>query len=396
MQVYWDYQEELTIQNELIFKRDKVVIPTALRADMLKAVHQPHLGGEASKRRAREVLFWPSIDRYIEKMVKSCSVCNRNRNQQPRETLKPHPVPSRQWQRIGVDLFTFHQRNYLITVDFYSGWFELDLISGMVASAVISKLKSQMARHGIPDVLISDNGPQFCCKQIKEFSQKWEFIHVTSSPVYPQSNGGVERAVQTAKTLMKKAFESGEDPYMSLLNHRNTPRDSVLGSPAQRLMSRRTKTILPVTEELLVPRVVSPEKVQDRVQHYKHLQKKAYDKKSQNLPALKKGDVVRIQEEKGFLKKGIVVQETNYPRSYQVKTSSGIFRRNRRHLLKVEEPKEISEESDDVAVEKLPQRDQLPLNDKQDCTIANDVEHGKQLTYTRSGRLVKKPDRLIL
>jgi hypothetical protein len=187
--------------------------------------------------------------------------------------------------------------------------------------------------HGIPDVLISDNGPQFCCKQIKEFSQKWEFIHVTSSPVYPQSNGGVERAVQTAKTLMKKAFESGEDPYMSLLNHRNTPRDSVLGSPAQRLMSRRTKTILPVTEELLVPRVVSPEKVQDPLQHYKHLQKKAYDKKSQNLPALKKGDVVRIQEEKGFLKKGIVVQETNYPRSYQVKTSSGIFPRNRRHAF---------------------------------------------------------------
>jgi hypothetical protein len=62
----------------------------------------------------------------------------------------------------------------------------------------------------------------------------------------------------------------------------------------------------------------------------------------------------------------------------------------------VEEPEEISEEADDVAVEKLPQRDQLPLNDKQDCRMANDVEHGKQLTNTRSGRLVKKPDRLNL
>ena len=263
MQVYWNYQEDLTIQNDLNFKRNNVVIPTALRADMLKAVHQPHLVGEASKRRAHEVLFWPSIDRDIDKMVKSCSVCNRN--QQPGQSLKPHPVPSRPWQRTGVDLFTFHQRNYLITVDFYSGWFELDLLSGMVASAVISKLKSKMAHHGIPHVLISDNGPQFCCKQFKEFSQKCEFIHVTSSPVYPQGNGGVERAVRTAKTLTMKALESGEDPYMSLLNHCNTPRDSVLGSPAQRLMSRRTKTILPVTEELSVPRVVSPEKVQDRL-----------------------------------------------------------------------------------------------------------------------------------
>lgn len=59
---------------------------------------------------------------------------------------------------------------------------------------------------------MSDNSPQFCCKQFKEFQQKWEFAHVTSSPVYPQINGAVERAVQIAKTLMKKAFEDGEDP----------------------------------------------------------------------------------------------------------------------------------------------------------------------------------------
>ena len=58
-----------------------------------------------------------------------------------------------------------------------------------------------------PVVLMSDNGLQFCCKQFKEFQQKWEFAHITSSPVYPQSNGGVERAVKIAKSLMKKAFE---------------------------------------------------------------------------------------------------------------------------------------------------------------------------------------------
>ena len=80
------------------------------------------------------------------------------------------------------------------------------------------------------------------------FEQKWGFQHVTSSPCYPQSNGGIERAVQSAKVLMKKTREEGGDCYLSLLNHCNTPRDEVLGSPAQRLMSCRTKTILPVTE----------------------------------------------------------------------------------------------------------------------------------------------------
>ena len=216
---------------------------------MLKVIHQPHLGEEASKHRAREVFFWPDMDKDIEKLVKSCSICNQNKPRQPSEPLKPYPAPSRPWQRIGVDIFTFHGKNYLITVDFYSGWFEIDL------PTVISKLKMQMARYGIPDVDISDNGPQFDSKQFKTFQQKWQFEHVTSSPGYPQSNGGTERAVQIAKSLMKKAVEDGAYPYLSLLHYRNTPRDSILGSPAQRLMSRQTKTLLPTTEEILKPQV---------------------------------------------------------------------------------------------------------------------------------------------
>ena len=230
---------------------------------MLKAVHQPHLGEETSKRRAREVLFWPEIDKEIEQMVKAYSTCNQNKKRQQRETLKPHPTPSRPWQRVGVDIFTFHQRNDLVTVDFYSGWFELDLLNDTTASTVMSKLKSQMARHGIPDELMSDNGPQFCCKQFKLFQQKLGICSGNEFASLPQGNGGVERAVEIAKTLMKKSFEDGEDPYLSLLNHRNTPRDTVLGNPAQRLMSRRTKTLLPATEELLEPRVVNAERVQE-------------------------------------------------------------------------------------------------------------------------------------
>ena len=195
---------------------------------MLKVIHQPHLGEEASKRRARKVLFWPEMDKDIEKLVKSCSICNQNS-----EPLKPYPASSRPWQRIGVDIFTFHGKNYLITVDFYSGWFEINLLSDMLSPTVISKLKMQKARYGIPDVVISDNGSQFDSKQFKIFQQKWQFEHVTSSPGHPQSNGDTERAVQSAKSLMKKAVEDGANPYLSLLHHRNIPRDSILGSPAQ-------------------------------------------------------------------------------------------------------------------------------------------------------------------
>ena len=224
-----------------------------LQKEMLKIVHQPHLGVEASKRRAREALFWPEMAKAIEQLVKSCSICNQNKPQQPSQPLKPHPTLSRPWQRIGVDIFTFHRKNCLISVDFYSGWFEIDLLNEMLAATIITQLKAHLARYGVPDVVVSDNGPQFSSKQFKTFQTSWQFEHVTSSPGYAQSNGGAGRAVRIAKLSMKKAVEDGVDPYLSLLNHRNTPRDTVLGSPAQRLMSRHTKILLQMAEEQLKP-----------------------------------------------------------------------------------------------------------------------------------------------
>ena len=62
---------------------------------------------------------------------------------------------------VGTDMFEFESRTYLATVDYYSGFFELDYLSSTKSASVITKLKSQFARHGIPDKLISDNGPQF-------------------------------------------------------------------------------------------------------------------------------------------------------------------------------------------------------------------------------------------
>ena len=120
-----------------------------------------------------------------------------------------------------------------------------------------------MARYGVPYVVVSDNGLQFSSKQFKAFQTSWQFEHVTSSPGYAQSNGGAERAVQIAKSLMMKAGQDRVDPYLSLLNHRNTPQDSVLGSPAQRLMLRHTKMLLPMPEEQLKPEVKEPEIVHE-------------------------------------------------------------------------------------------------------------------------------------
>lgn len=133
-------------------------------------------------------------------------------------------------------------------MDYYSNFWEVDYLSDTKSTTVIHKLKAHFARQGIPDVLISDNGPQHSSHNFKMFSQKWEFLHRTSSPVQAES------AVKTAKRLMQKTAAAGQDPYLALLDHRNTPSQGLTTSPAQRLLSR-TRTLLPTKDALLEPKV---------------------------------------------------------------------------------------------------------------------------------------------
>jgi transposase InsO family protein len=93
-------------------------------------------------------------------------------------------------------------KNYLVTVDYYSIFWEIDYVENTLSSTIINKLRSHFSRHGIPDIVFSDNGPQFDCSEFRKFASLWEFKHETSSPLYPQSNGKVEQAVKTAKQLM--------------------------------------------------------------------------------------------------------------------------------------------------------------------------------------------------
>jgi len=85
----------------------------------------------------------------------------------------------------------------------------LDFLSHLTAKQVIIHCKAQFSRHGIPDVLILDNGPQFLSHEFRQFIQQYQIDHHTSSPYHPQSNGMTEKAVQTAKSLMKKAKQDG-------------------------------------------------------------------------------------------------------------------------------------------------------------------------------------------
>ena len=115
-----------------------------------------------------------------------------------------------------MDLFEYEGRTYFITVDYYSRWVEIKLLTTQTAKSVITAAKELFSTHGIPDIVISDNGPCFSALLFKEFAAKYGILHTTSSPRYPRANGEVERAVRTVKGLLKK----NDDPYLALLSYK--------------------------------------------------------------------------------------------------------------------------------------------------------------------------------
>lgn len=234
--------------------------------------------------------------------------------------------PSRPWCTIGVDLFQFGKNQYLAMVDYFSRFFEVAKLSSTTSEAVIDHCKSIFARHGIPEVVRSDNGPQFASEAFHKFAQMWGFSHITSSPLFPQSNGEVERAIRTIKSLLKKS----SDPYLALMAYRASPLANGY-SPTELLMGRKIRTTVPVIPSQLDPNGADLEKVKMREQSYRQKQKLNFDKRhrAHNMPILQPGDHVWVKD---MQQRGTVVSKAETPRSYIIETSGGNLRRNRYHL----------------------------------------------------------------
>ena len=212
VQDYFNFRDELVVQNGIVFKGERIVIPYNIRHDILKRIHSSHTGIQGCMRRARESVYWPGLNADITSLISACSLCEEYQPAQQKEPMISHQVPDGPWQKVGVDLFECESLDWMVTVDYFSGFFELDRLAvNKKADEVITKMKHHFGRHGIPLEVMSDNGPPFNSAKFEDFSLKYEFQHVTSSPRYSQSNGKAESAVKIASNLIKKALKSGTD-----------------------------------------------------------------------------------------------------------------------------------------------------------------------------------------
>ncbi|CAK1583394.1 unnamed protein product [Parnassius mnemosyne] len=402
---YWNVHNELHMIRGVLFRNNRIVIPLSLRKEMLRRIHEGHLGVEKCQRRARDVMWWPGMSADITCVVQGCDTCQRHQAAASRQPLAPHPVPTLPWEHLAADIFEFGGKQYLLIVDYYSKFVEISLLTNLQSKTVINVMKGIFSRFGIPKKIVTDNGTQFTSDDFKIFSKAWGFEHVTSSPHYPRSNGLAERNVRTVKSILIKSHETGEDWQLALLNFRNTPITGEKYSPAQLLMSRRLNTRLPVHQDVLRPKTVNARLVKENRLKKCDKVKEYYNKGTKPLTSLKPGETVRMRDKKTW-EKAKVMARARGERSYWLETKNGrVLRRNRQHIMKL--PTKLTA-LDRRCKAKTHQRNvskQLDWDDFKD-TETNLLPHGTSerspppvnerfspIYITRSGRVVRRPER---
>ena len=333
---YFPFRNELVVQDGLVLRGDRVVIPSTLRKEAIQDLHTAHQGIESTLRRTRGSIYWPNMNNEVKDYISRCEICLTYAPRQQKEPLLCHEVPDCPWTKVATDLFQLENKDYLVTIDYFSDFFEVDCLYSTTSETVIKKLKGHFARYRIPDEIISDNGPQFTAEEFRVFAQTYGFKHTCTSPHHHQFNGKAESAVKQAKKTLRMARVSGNDFYLALLNVRNTSQEGYNTSPAQRMMSRNTKTLFPVSVSLLKPHVA--QNTMDSILKKQDKQQRYYNRGAKALEQLHQGDRVKLQPftlGKKDWADGQVVKEV-HPRSYEVQADGKAYIRNRRHLRKCE------------------------------------------------------------
>ena len=330
---YYPVRAHLSVVDGLLIHDNRVVIPGQMRGEILRLLHEGHQGLNKCKEHACMSVWWPGISTELKDIVQVCKHCQVNRPAQIKEPLMPSPLPQRPWQKLGTDILEYNKKKYLVIVDYFSRFIEIEELGDTTTAGVIDVLTTTFATFGIPEVLVSDNGPQFSSKKFGNFAEEYGFLHTTSSPHFAPSNGQAERSVQIAQNILKLS-----NPRDGLLAYRSTPHCSTGFPPAQLLMGRNIRTKVPMLASALEPRWPNMGIVNTNDQYANTQSAKYYNAKNgvRPLSALGSGDLVRTKTCHGKVwgQPGKIIGPAGTPRSVLVGREDGYVVRRNRHDVK--------------------------------------------------------------
>ena len=303
----------LSVKDDVLIILDgsRIVVPYSCRPSVLRQLHFSHSGIARTRAFARSLFFWPGITNDIKMMIEACAKCQRVRDSQPAEPEQKPSTPTFPMQCISLDLFYLAGKDYLITVDRYSGMTWVHLLDGQSTQSVLEPLQALLNEHGWVNQVISDNGPAFR-GEFKRWCETNYIEHLPSSPYNPSSNGSAEVGVSNAKKLLEKSI-SLKEFYARLLHWRNVPSRDLHSTPAQLFFGRRQRCGLPVLAPMPLPPVRVPGMTELPI----------------GTPVLLQNPLTKRWDETGQ-----VTAQRQSGRSYIVKRAGGgiDFHRNRRFL----------------------------------------------------------------
>ena len=344
---YFQYKDHLTSLDGVILYRDRIVIPPSLRSKVLSGLHAAHQSVSQMMSRAENSIFWPGMSPAINNVRAQCSACNRIAPSQPSLPPTPPILPAYPFQAIAADYFQYAGQNYLVAVDRYSNWPIVEH-SANGSQGLINTLKKIFTTFGIAEELSSDGGSEFTAKMTETFLKNWGVHHRVSSAYFPHSNCRAEIAVKSIKRLlMENIGPNGTlntDKFQrAILQYRNTPdRDTGL-SPAMSVFGRVIRDFIPVHPGRYLPHPAWRETLLAREEALRYRHAKACERLSEhtrNLPQLKVGDCVRIQNQTGpnptkWDKTGTIIEVRQYDQYLiRVDGSGRVTLRNRKFLRK--------------------------------------------------------------
>ncbi|XP_054259349.1 uncharacterized protein K02A2.6-like [Macrosteles quadrilineatus] len=259
---YFRRRDEFSVENQCVLWGSRVVVPEKLRSAVIQLLHDQHPGINRMKMLARSFVWWPGIDKTIEETVLSCHVCQCTRNAVAKVPLCQWPRASSRWQRIHVDYAEdpLTRQQMLIVVDSFSKWLEVFIMKSTTSFKTIEKLRTLFASFGLPEELVSDNGPNFASGEFREFLSNNGIKFTLSPPYHPASNGAAERFVQEVKKNLKRQIMSSGSETISLQHKldnflfafRNTPSTVTGVTPAELFLQWKPRTKLTMLKPCLL------------------------------------------------------------------------------------------------------------------------------------------------
>ena len=171
---YASVKSDLSLHNNVILFRNRVLIPVDLRCKVLQHLHAGHNGINAMKTEARSWVWWPKMDQDIAEVTKNCNICFKNFHS-PKSPVLSWACSGKPWSRLHIDYAgPVENKYFLVIVDSYTKFLDVHVTNSMTSTVTIDLLRKSFCNFGLPDILVSDNAPYFVSQEMEKFlKKKW-------------------------------------------------------------------------------------------------------------------------------------------------------------------------------------------------------------------------------